>query len=355
VAELRPATRAIYRNAIETHLRPRWDRRRLDSITVDDVAALIRELRINGKAEWTIAGVVKAAGRVFAFAGRRMSWHGENPVRGLEDGERPRTSATAKRRIYIGDELMETLAAANEPYRTLFALASVTGARLSECLGLVWADVSVRDLDAAEVRFEAQVDRRGVRQRLKTQESRRAVELPRQLGGMLVRHRLVSGHSAEDEFVFATRSGRALGQRNVMRALRRAQTQATDDDGRPTFPALHEKDERERPRRVRRDSVPSFHGFRHSAASDAIAAGESAEEVAWQLGHKSSVVTRAIYVQEIKTNERTARRRARMEAQYGRALELADASCSSDEKGRLAAPMVLRAAAVDVSAPPGLR
>jgi len=38
------------------------------------------------------------------------------------------TSATAKARIYIGDELMETLAAANEPYRTLFALASVTGA-----------------------------------------------------------------------------------------------------------------------------------------------------------------------------------------------------------------------------------
>jgi hypothetical protein len=126
VAELRPATRAIYRNAIETHLRPRWGRRRLDGITVDDIAALIRELRREGKAEWTISGVVKAAGRVFAFARRRMSWHGENPVRGLEDGERPKTSAAARRRIYVGDELAQTLAAANEPYRTLFALASVT-------------------------------------------------------------------------------------------------------------------------------------------------------------------------------------------------------------------------------------
>jgi integrase len=63
--------------------------------------------------------------------------------------------------------------------------------------------------------------------------------------------------------------------------------------------------------------VPWFHAFRHTAASDAIAAGESAEEVAWQLGHRSSVVTRNVYVQEIKTAERSARRRAQLDARYG--------------------------------------
>ena len=332
VADLRPATRAIYRNAIETHLRPRWGRRRLDAITVDDVAVLIRELRIEGKAEWTISGIVKAAGRVFAFARRRMSWHGENPVGELEDGERPKTSESTRRRIYLGDELAQTLAASSEPYRTLFALASVTGARLSECLGLVWADVRLHDLDSAEVRFEAQVDRAGMRQPLKTGESRRTVELPRQLGAMLVRLRLASADSTQRAFVFATRSGRALGQRNVMRALRRAQEQARDEQGRPTFPALHEQDDDGQAKHVPSGSVPSFHGFRHSAASDAIAAGESAEEVSWQLGHKSSVVTRAIYVQEIKTAERTALRRARMEARYGRVLE--DAENLGTERGR---------------------
>ena len=45
VTELRPTTQAIYTNAIETHLRPRWGRRRLDAITVEDVADLVRELR----------------------------------------------------------------------------------------------------------------------------------------------------------------------------------------------------------------------------------------------------------------------------------------------------------------------
>jgi integrase len=144
-AELRPATQAVYRNAINTHLLPRWGRRRLDTIAVEDVAALVRELRGEGKAEWTIYGVITAANRTFRYARRRMAWHGENPVAALEKGERPVVSAAARRPIFRGDELAQTLAASREPYKTLFALGSVTGARLSECLGLVWADVELGD------------------------------------------------------------------------------------------------------------------------------------------------------------------------------------------------------------------
>lgn len=138
----------------------------MDAITVDHVARLVRELRAEGKSEWTAASVLKAANRVFRFAKRRLDWHGENPVAGLEASERP-TIGTERRRIYQGTELAETLAAANEPYRTLFALASVTGARISECLGLVWGDLSLEDRDEAEVSFAAQVDRKGQRQPLK--------------------------------------------------------------------------------------------------------------------------------------------------------------------------------------------
>ena len=50
---------------------------------------------------------------------------------------------------------------------------------------------------------------------------------------------------------------------------------------------------------VERGRVPNFHAFRHTAASEAIAAGDGAEEVSWQLGHKNSNVTRAVYVQEV--------------------------------------------------------
>jgi integrase len=331
VAGLRPATQAIYRNAVDNHLSQRWGRRRLEAISVDDVARLVRELRDEGKSEWTIAGVLKAANRVFKFAKRRLDWHGDSPVAGLDSSERPSTSATERRRIYRGDELAQTLAAADEPYKTLFALASVTGARLSECLGLVWDDLLIDDLEAAEVRFEFQVDRQGRRQPLKTDESRRTVEIPRQLAVLLNARYLASSFKGPSEFVFATRTGRALEQRNVNRALRRAQKAAVDELERPTFPILHETDEDDEPVEVPRGAVPNFHSFRHSAASEAIAQGDSAEEVSWQLGHRNSTVTRAVYVQEIKNAERKARRRANMEARYGSALEAAEGSRPADD------------------------
>jgi hypothetical protein len=58
-----------------------------------------------------------------------------------------------------------------------------------------------------------------------------------------------------------------------------------------------------------------------AGGEQAIAAGESAEAGSWQVGHKNSVVTGSIYVQEIKSVERSARRRARLEARYGGLLE----------------------------------
>jgi integrase len=315
VAELRPATQTIYKIAVETHLRPRWGRRRLDAIDVNEVAAMVGELRAAGKSEWTIVGVLKAANRIFKFANRRLGWYGINPVGQLEDGERPKPSAAPKRRIYTREELQQTLAAAGEPWHTLFAFAAVTGARLSECLGLIWADLELDGVATAAVSFEFQVDRYGRRQPLKTDESRRTIELPRKLTAMLVQHKLASPRSKPRDFVFASRTGRPLAQRNVLRALRRAQELAVDEGGQPTFPPLHERNERGRRLPPVPGTLPTFHSFRHTAASHAIAAGESAEEVSWQLGHRNSVVTRAVYVHELKTAERTARRRQRMEAE----------------------------------------
>ena len=322
VSTLRPATQAVYRNHVETHLRPRWGRTRLDGIAGDDVAKLVRDLRASGSAEWSVAGILGALGQVFRHATSRLGWLGTDPTTQLTNGERPKTTATARRRIYQGDELAQTLAAAHEPLRTLFALAAVTGARLSELLGLTWGDVDLEDIDAANVRIEAQVDRAGKRRALKTAESRRTIELPASLAAALKRHRLSSGVPAQGAFVFATRSGRPFGQRNVLRGLRAAQARAIDGDGRPTFPALVEAIEATTT--PPRDAAPTFHGFRHSAASLALANGESAEEVSWQLGHKNSVVTRSINVQELRTVERSARRRARMASQYDDALGALD-------------------------------
>jgi integrase len=205
-------------------------------------------------------------------------------------------------------------------------LAAVSGARESELLGLTWADVDLSDPEAAEVRIAFQADRHGKRVALKTDESRRTVELPRQLAALLLEHKAASLHKSSDAFVFATRSGRVIGQRNVLRELRRAMRQATDERGRPVFPILSERDEHGKPVKTPRGSVPNFHSFRHTAASEAIAAGEGVEEISWQLGHRNSNVTRLVYLQEVKGAERTARRRAKMEVRLGSLLEAAERS-----------------------------
>lgn len=339
VADLRSATQASYRSALDNHLRPRWGRRRLDQISADDAARMIRELRAEGKAEATIESICKAARRVFKFARRRMHWHGESPFVDLEAGERPKISATEKRRIFEGGELPETIGASNEPYRTLFAFAATTGARQSECLGMVWGDLDLADLRSAEVAFSFQIDRAGKRQELKTEESRRTVELPQSLAALLAQLKALSPHSQEGDFVFATRSGRAISQRNTSRELRGAMKKARKPDGSPTFPVLHAVDPDGKPQPLPPKSLPSFHGFRHTAASEAIRDGESAEEVSWQLGHRDSTVTRKVYVREIRSAERSAARRAKFEARIGSVLEAAARSnppqTGTDETGQV--------------------
>ena len=244
VAQLRPATRAIHRNAVDNHLRPRWGGRRMDSIEVGDVARLVRELRAQGLAEWTIVGVLKVVNRVFKFARRHCGWRGENPIGLLETGERPKPSDAPERRIYEGDELGQTLAASREPWTTLFRLAAVVGGRESELLALWWENLNLTDPSKATITFSHQVDRRGHCAPLKTEESKATLPLPRATALMMLEHRERSTYTAPRAFVFASKSGRAVSQHNVLRALYRAQERARDGSGRPTFPELFEHDER---------------------------------------------------------------------------------------------------------------
>lgn len=317
VPDLRPATQACYRNALEQHLLPRFGARRMDAIQPDDLAGLVRELRGNGLSESTIVIVIGVANRVYRYAARRLPWLGTNPVSVMLPSERPKPSQGARRRVFNLGELEQTIAAAGQPFRTLFTLAALTGARLSELLALTWADVRIDGIDDAEVEFAQQVDRHGNLRPTKTDGSARTVPIPHELALILASHHSRSRFVGPQDFVFATRSGRPLGQRNVLRALRRAQMNATDKHGNPSFPGLHERDEDDRPIPVRHGAVPSMHSFRHTVASRALLAGESIDEVAFLLGHRDANVTRAVYLRELTDARRRSMRRSRMLAEYG--------------------------------------
>jgi len=322
VLDLRASTRAGYRSAVENHLRPRYGNRRLDSITADELATLVRQLREQGRRETTIAAVLGAASRIYKFAGRRLGFTGTNPTTLMLPSERPKVSLAARRPIFTPEQIEQTLAASAGAYRTLFTVAALTGARVSELCGLTWADVGVTDLDDAEITFAWQVDRQGNRRPTKTDGSARTVPIPRELALILARHKLAARDTHPNAFVFATRSGRPLSQRNVARALRDAQQRATDENGRPTFPILHQTDVDGRRLAAPTGVVPSMHCFRHTVASRALLAGESVDEVAFLLGHRDATVTRVVYIHEIADARRRHMRRSRMTAEYAGALRV---------------------------------
>jgi integrase len=321
VQDLRPRTGECYRNALKQHLLPRFAPRRLDAITPDDLAELVRDLRAQGLSDSTSSIAIGVTNRVYRYAARRLGWSESNPVSLMLSSERPKPSQGRRRRIFEGRELEQTIDAAAEPWRTLFILAALTGARVSELLALTWADVSLGDADDAEIQFAFQVDRQGQRRPTKTDGSPRTVPIPRELALILIRHKLAARHTRPDDFVFCTRTGSAIRQRNVCRALRTAQRDAVDDQGRPTFPVLHETDEQGEPVRVPQGELPSMHSFRHTVASRALLAGESVDEIAFLLGHRDANVTRAVYVRELADTRRRSMRRSRMVAEFSDILK----------------------------------
>jgi integrase len=323
VVDLRETTQAKYRCMVNEHLRPRFESRRLVAISADDLAQLVRELRAEGKSEATIGVVLGVVARIYKYAARRLGWSGTIPTTLMLQSERPKVSQAKRRPIFSGEQLEQTIGAAHEPFRTLFTVAALTGARISELCALTWTDVCIDDPDDAEIEFGWQVDRHGNRRPTKTDGSARTVPVPRELAIVLARHKLAARYCEPGDFVFATGTGRAVQQRNVSRALREAQRRATGPDGAATFPILHQLDERGEPLTAPRGTLPSMHSFRHTVASRALLAGESVDEIAFLLGHRDANVTRAVYVREVADARRRSMRRSRMATEFGGALRVA--------------------------------
>lgn len=200
---------------IEHHLLPVFGGRLLREITVGDIAELLDSLRTQGRAENTMAGALATVQCVMRFA-VRYGWVADSPVDKLEADERPHPNRLAYR-VLGREEIQRLLDACLPAYRPLIATALYTGTRQSELLSLTWADVDITD---GMVHVRAQLSRAGGgmpcrRVRLKTRSARRQIPLSPQLAALLQHHRKASSFKAGSDWVFATRNGTPLNQRNV--------------------------------------------------------------------------------------------------------------------------------------------
>lgn len=138
---------------IRVHLRPAFAGRLLHDITPGRVQALIAKWKLQGVAASTIRARYSVLCRLLgqaAFLG--LSAH----VPDTKQVRLPRSDAVELRRrhkAFSTDELDQILAAAEEPWLTLFKLMGFAGLRIGEALGLRWCDL---DLHAGRMRIVRQ-------------------------------------------------------------------------------------------------------------------------------------------------------------------------------------------------------
>src|SRR5918996_5502137 len=125
VGERRERTLESHRYHLDRHLLPGLGRRRIATITVADIAGLIRTLAGEGRAPRTIAGALATLGSILRYALRR-GYITDSPLRRLEPGERPRPTPPARRALGQ-DEIVRLLAACAPRYRLLIVTALYTG------------------------------------------------------------------------------------------------------------------------------------------------------------------------------------------------------------------------------------
>jgi integrase len=156
LAELnrRPRTIEAYRYALNKHLLPRFKRRKLTEIGVEDVARLVMEMEKAGYAGWTINGTLTTLSAVMRKA-TRTGLVSANPVSKLERGERPKLGGGEKR-ILSSEEIAAVLAKA-DGFRALVAVLVFAGLRIGEALGLTWEDI---DFEGGFIRVSKQLDRK---------------------------------------------------------------------------------------------------------------------------------------------------------------------------------------------------
>jgi integrase len=285
---VRPRTYEGYAYRLERHVVPRLGRLRLDEIGVDDILALISELREGGYSGWSIRSILTPLSRIFSHAVRRDVIP-VSPISKLDRSERP---AVWKReqRVLNGEEIGRLLDAAPPRHRTLIACAVLTGLRQSELLGLRWRDVN---FDNELIHVRSALDRHGNDVPPKTQHAVRDVVLIPALAEMLREHRRTSAYDRPADYVFASRVGTPLHWRNVSRrALKPALAEAGIEPLR-------------------------WHDLRHTFASLLIGGGANVVFTSRQLGHGSSDITLRVYSHLFDRAEQAQRTRDILETTLG--------------------------------------
>lgn len=276
---LRPWTRIQYRATLDNEVLPRFGKRRLREIQLEDVLAYIRTLTARGLSRSTIGSYLLPLSGTFKHA-MRSGFASTNPCllldkrRDIPQDDRKKKayewSDTEIKNLLEASELIAKQPESRYDYTPILRLAIGTGLRLGELLGLQWGDI---DCDKAVLHVQRQYSRTGEFAPPKTPKAIRRVPLAPDLVSDLRKRRLASKHSQDGDLVFASRAGGPLLHRNLQR---RGFGAARDLAGIP--------------------KTVTFHDLRHAFASIAAHRGVPIAVLSAVMGHRDVGVTQRVYM-----------------------------------------------------------
>jgi len=270
-AGLKPTTLQFYRTLFKIHLAPAFGHLLLNQISPQLIknfqSRCLSEKKLSPKTTNSLLTTLKTALNYAEWCGHLR----ENPAKRVK----PVKTNRKEMEFFSPEEIRRLLANSDEPAKTLFLTAALTGMRIGELLALQWGDIDWHS-NVVRVRrtlYFRYFDSGGAPEKQKwsfstpkSNDSNRTIRISPKLREALELHRLVAPVSPHD-LIFCTSKGTPINPRNLVR--------------REFLPALI----RAGLKRIR------FHDLRHTYTTLLIAQGENIKFIQSQLGHASIQTT----------------------------------------------------------------
>jgi integrase len=272
--QVKESAQQNYWSVARIHLIPILGAKKLSALTTLDVDSLLTTKARQGCAPSTVRRIRAVLcqaldqGVRWGYVTRNVAKLSRSPKLPRKEG---RTMSSDQVRLFLN-------ALSGHPHESLYALMLATGLRRGEALGLRWDDYD-KESGTLQIRRQLQRLESGlVAVDTKTSSSRRSVNLPRGIVGMLETRR---GQQAEDAinlgqewinggYIFTTKLGAPLDPRNLLREFKGICEAAGLGNW-------------------------HIHELRHSAASLMLAQGVKIQVVSDILGHASIRMTADVY------------------------------------------------------------
>jgi len=269
----KPSSRKAAESHLRTYIRPWLGQVRLEELTVQRQQVFVSQLsqRVSRK---TVLNVLATLGSILRTA---KAWAYSCHTLNVSDLALPADEIRKPARFFTADQVKRILAIAPEPYRTMFAIAAMTGLRAGEVLGLQCEDL---DLERRLLHVQRSAWC-GQPQSVKTRSSRAPVAMPTILAEIL-REYLASWKPNPKGFLFATRNDRPPSSNKVV-----------EYGLWPVLDALN---------------IPraGMHSFRHCHASLLIDTGANPKVTQQQMRHADARITLERYAHVVDESQRQA-------------------------------------------------